>query len=143
MADKKTGTCRRECPRLYRQVALRVTELQYPMTNLESKPASTRDLAENGLCFTAAQPYDNGTVLQLAIDLKGWHHYLQNTVTVLDASAGAKPLTAIAEVVWSKESSSDKEKVLSFDIGVRFKDIYEDDLQAFKEYLERLLNRNG
>ena len=44
---------RRRYPRVERQASLLVTKLQYPMTNLEAKPAVTKNLAENGLCFTA------------------------------------------------------------------------------------------
>ena len=137
MADKRKGQCRRECPRVCRQVALTVTKLQYPMTDLEAKPATTKDLAETGLCFTTDELYDNGTVLQLAIDLRGWHHYLHTTAMLIDASNISRPLTAIAEVVWIKELP--EEEVGEYNIGVRFKDIYEDDLLAFKKYLERLL----
>ncbi|MCI5146201.1 MAG: hypothetical protein D3923_11895 [Candidatus Electrothrix sp. AR3] len=134
---KKTGKCRRECPRVCRQVTLQVTKLQYPMTDLEAKPATTKDMAETGLCFRTEELYDNGTVLQLAIDLRGWHHYLQTTATIVDASVLSRPLTAIAEVIWAKELPQDEEG--GYNIGVRFKDIYEDDLLAFKKYLERLL----
>jgi len=111
------------------------------MNDLETKPATTKDLAETGLCFTTDEVYDNGTVLQLAIDLRGWHHYLHDTAVILDISTESKPLTAIAEVVWTQELPEEEEG--EYNIGVRFKDIYEDDLLAFKKYLTRLLTLNA
>jgi hypothetical protein len=130
-----TGKCRREHPRLDRQASLMVTRLQYPMTNLEAKPAVTKNLAENGLCFTTEELYEPGSILQIAVELRGWQHYLNNIIAILDASAASKPLTAIAEVVWAQHFEDEG----TYDIGVRFKDIYEDDLRAFKKYLEKLL----
>ncbi|WP_417911984.1 PilZ domain-containing protein [Candidatus Electronema sp. TJ] len=133
-AGTMTGKCRRECPRLDRQASLMVTRLQYPMTNLEAKPAVTKNLAENGLCFTTEELYEPGTILQLAVELRGWQHYLNNIIAILDAGSASKPLTAIAEVVWAQHFEDEG----TYDIGVRFKDIYEDDLRAFKKYLEKL-----
>ena len=126
---------RRICPRIERQASLLVTRLQYPMTNLETKSAITKNLAERGLCFTADELYEPGSILQLAVDLKGWQHYLNNIIAVLDTGSASRPLTAIAEVIWAQQLPEDE----SYEIGVRFKDIYEDDLQAFKKYLEKLL----
>ncbi|WP_417916707.1 PilZ domain-containing protein [Candidatus Electronema sp. JC] len=132
-----TGKCRRESPRVDRQAALMVTKLQYPMTNLEAKPAVTKNLAENGLCFTSEELYEPGSILQLSVDLKGWQHYLNNIMAILDAGTASRPLTAIAEVVWTQHLPEESQ----YDIGVRFKDIYEDDLRAFKKYLEKLFGK--
>jgi hypothetical protein len=129
-----TAQCRRECPRVDRQASLLVTKLQYPMTNLEAKPATTKNLAENGLCFTADELYEPGTILQLSVHLHGWQHYLNSIIAILDTGTVNKPLTAIAEVVWAQQLPEEDK----YDIGVRFKDIYEDDLRAFKKYLEKL-----
>lgn len=115
-----------------------VTKLQYPMTNLEAKPATTKNLAENGLCFTAEELYEPGTILQLSVHLHGWQHYLNSIIAILDAGTASKPLTAIAEVVWAQQLQEEEK----YDIGVRFKDIYVDDLRAFKKYLEKLFRNS-
>jgi hypothetical protein len=128
---------RRKAPRLERQAALLVTKLQYPMTNLEAKPAITKNLAEHGLCFTAGELYEPGSILQLAIDLRGWQQYLNNIIAVLDTGSVSKPLTAIAEVIWAQQLHDEEQ----YEIGVRFKDIYEDDLKAFKQYLAKLFSQ--
>jgi hypothetical protein len=137
MAEKWTGKCTREYPRVERQAKLLVTRLQYPMSNLEAKPAVTKNLAENGLCFISAELYEPGTVLQLVVDLRGWQHYLNNIKSIVDTGTPFKPLTAIAEVIWAQRLPEDADA--RYDIGVRFRDIYEDDLKAFKQYLQKIL----
>jgi len=138
MDQKETGMCRRDFPRIPKQATMTVRRLEYPMTNVETKTAITKDLAQLGVCFTSSELYEPGAVLNLDIDLRGWQHYLQNTASILDAATMSKPLTAIAEVVWSKKLSADQ----GYEIAVRFKDIYEDDLQAFHKYLAGVFGRN-
>jgi hypothetical protein len=133
-----TVKCRREHQRVDREASLMVTKLQYPMTNLEAKPAITKNLAENGLCFSTDELYEPGTILQLSVHLHGWQHYLNSIIAILDAGTASKPLTAIAEVVWTQHFEDEGK----YDIGVRFKDIYEDDLRAFKKYLEKLFKNS-
>lgn len=140
MVSKKTGICRRKSPRIDKQVKLSVSKLQYPMTNAVVKAAVTGNVSETGLCFTTDVLYKNGTMLHLVIEFRGWQHYLQNTTAIVDAHAASKPLTAVSEVVWSKKRSDEKiYKDNSYIVGVLFKDIYEDDLRAFKKYLGMML----
>ena len=132
--------CRREAPRLDKQVKLKIGELQYPMTDVVMKIGYTNNVSENGLCFVANELFKNGTVVQLVVDLVGWQHYLRSTAAIIDVQAASKPLTAVAEVVWSKKIVDGKEK---YAVGVQFKDIYEDDLQAFKKYLGRIFDKKS
>jgi hypothetical protein len=135
MVCEKTEICRRKSPRIDKQVKLSVSKLQYPMTNAVVKAAVTGNVSETGLCFTTDVLYKNGTMLHLVVEFRGWQHYLQNTTAIVDAYAASKPLTAVAEVIWSKKRSDDT----SYIVGVLFKDIYEDDLRAFKKYLGMML----
>lgn len=140
MTDKKTGKCRRKTPRVDKQVKLSVGKLQYPMTNVDMKIGYTSNVSETGLCFTTDELFKNGTILQLVVELIGWQHYLRSTAAILDVETVSKPLTAVAEVVWSKKLTDNEEK---YAVGVLFKDIYEDDLQAFKKYLGRMLAKKS
>ncbi len=135
MDYQKTKKCRRKAPRIDKHVSLNVTKLQYPVTDAEMKTAITDNVSETGLCFTAEAPYSNGTVLQLVIDLQGWQHYIQNTSAIVDTGIAVKPLTALAEVIWSAKPDGKD----TYTVGVLFKDIYEDDLRAFKQYLGQML----
>ncbi|MCI5221562.1 MAG: PilZ domain-containing protein [Candidatus Electrothrix sp. AR4] len=139
MVCTKKGECRRKSPRIEKQVKLSVSKLQYPMTNAEMKTALTGNVSQTGLCFTTDELYKNGTMLQLVIELQGWQHFIQNTSAIVDTSIAVKPLTAVAEVIWSKKISDEQR----YTVGVLFKDIYEDDLQAFKKYLGRMLDKKN
>ena len=133
-----TDNCRRKSPRFDKQVKLTVGKLAYPMTNVDMRVGYTSNVSETGLCFTSDELFENGTILQLVIELVGWQHYLRSTSAILDADTVSKPLTAIAEVVWSKKLSDNEEM---YTVGVLFRDIYEDDLQAFKKYLGKMLGK--
>lgn len=140
MVYKTTGKCRRQSARVDKQVKLSVGKLQYPMTNVDMKVGHTSNVSEAGLCFTTDELFKNGTILQLVVELVGWQHYLRTTAAIIDAQTVSKPLTAVAEVVWSKKLTDNEEKYI---VGVQFKDIYEDDLQAFKKYLGKMLDKKS
>ncbi|RWX49364.1 PilZ domain-containing protein [Candidatus Electrothrix marina] len=140
MVNTTTGKCRRTSPRIDKQVKLSVGTLQYPMTNMDMKIGYTGNVSETGLCFTTDELFKNGTILQLVVELVGWQHYLRTTAAIIDEETASKPLTAVAEVVWSKKLTDNEEK---YAVGVLFKDIYEDDLQAFKKYLKRMIDKKS
>ncbi|CAK8720511.1 PilZ domain-containing protein [Candidatus Electrothrix aarhusensis] len=140
MTDKKTEKCRRSSRRVNKQVKLSISKLQYPMTNVDVKVGYTSNVSETGLCFTTDELFKNGAILQLVVELVGWQHYLRTTAAIIDVQTASKPLTAVAEVVWSKKMTDNEEK---YAVGVQFKDIYEDDLQAFKKFLRRMLDKKS
>ena len=68
--------------------------------------------------------------------LTGWHHHRNGLTAVLNEELSlTDELTVIAEVVWSNNSAS----VTGYDIGVKFINIYEDDMIALESYFSRLL----
>ncbi|WPD20786.1 MAG: PilZ domain-containing protein [Candidatus Electrothrix aestuarii] len=135
-----TENCRRNSPRFDKQVKLTVGKLSYPMNNVDMKIGYTSNVSETGICFTCDELFENGTVIQLVVELVGWQHYLQTTSAIIDSDTVSKPLTAIAEVVWSKKLTDSEDM---YAVGVLFKDIYEDDLQAFKKYLRKMLDKKS
>ena len=110
------------------------------MTNAAKKTGYTCNVSESGLCFTTNELFNNGTILQISVELMGWQHYLRTTAALVDVQSVAKPLTAVAEVVWSKKITDEEER---YAVGVQFKDIYEDDLHAFKTYLRKMLDKKS
>jgi hypothetical protein len=90
-----------------------------------------------GICFITAESYEPGILLNLDIDLRGWQQYLQNVFSIIDADTITKPLTAIAEVVWSKKMPGQQ----GYKVGVRFQDIYEDDLLALQKYFAKITEK--
>lgn len=138
MASTTAGKCRRKSPRIDKQVKLSISRLQYPMTDVEMKIGYTSNVSETGLCFTTDELFKNGTILQIIVEFMGWQHYLRTTTALVDVDSVSKPLTAVAEVVWSKKITDEEER---YAVGVQFKDIYEDDLHAFKTYLRKMLDK--
>ena len=134
---EKTGAERREYPRLSRQVSVTVKKLEYPMSNGSGETTMTRDLGQKGACFVVSELYDPGTIVNLEIGLRGWQHHLRSISSIVDADTMSKPLTVIAEVMWSKQCVDGK----GYEVGVRFNDIYEDDYQAFKTYLSNIIKK--
>lgn len=136
--DQKTAKKeKRENPRIPKEVAMTVTRLKFPLEKCMAATAVTKNINSQGLCFTVAKPFDTGTLVSIEINLQGWQHYLQNVFSIVDAATITKPLTAIAEVAWSKKLQADQ----GYAIGVCFKDIYEDDFLAFRTYLEKIADR--
>lgn len=125
---------KREFPRVPKNVTIVVKRLEYPLTSAKPNPAITKDVAGRGLCFVSTEAYEPGCLLCLEIELRGWQQYLQNVFSIVDAATVSKPLTAIGEVVWSKQLSSNK----GYRVGVCFQDIYEDDRKAFQKYLAKI-----
>ncbi len=139
---EKTGDERREFPRLPKEVSVKIKKLEYPMTD-DTVSAITRDLAETGARFATPELYQPGTMLNLEVELRGWQHHLQGITSIVDADTMSKPLSIIAEVMWSKECPEDN----CYEVGVRFNDIYENDYKAFKTYMtnvtEKLKEQTG
>ena len=129
---------KRQYLRIATDTVVKVSRLEYPTTSMPTETANTKDMSEKGICFTAPTLYQQGTLMNLKIELRGWQQYLHNVASIVDVALLTKPLTAIAEVRWSKKLPGGRK----YEIGVCFKDIYEDDYQAFMKYLEQLITRN-
>lgn len=121
---------KRQFLRIPQEADVAVSQLQYPMTG-NMVEATAKNLSEDGICFSTSTLFEKNTYVNLEIDLLGWQNYRQNVSSIVDTSSLTKPLTAIGVVVWSQPINGNKE----YEIGVRFHDIYEDDLRAFSTYL--------
>ena len=136
MAPLKTDHDNRDFPRLPKEVSVTITKLEYPFSTEADESGVLKNIAKGGLCLTVANAYEPETRLSLKINLKGWRRYLKSVASIIDDSAGTvatTPLTAIAEVVWISPSSDGV-----YEIGVKFLDIYEDEYNALKKYLENM-----
>jgi len=117
-----------------KEVPIEVQKVSYPLRKESGEMAVAKDIANNGICFEVPSELATKTLLSLKIGLPGWQHHKKNVTAIVDDAAAAAPLTAIAEVVWSKKLSSGK----GYSIGVKFLDIYEDDFNALKNYLRNI-----
>lgn len=134
MTPHSTDSEKRQFLRLPKETSVTVNRLEYPLTNARAEPVTAKNLSGNGICFTSPTKYQPNTLLDLKIELRGWQQHLHNISSIIDAATLTKPLTAIGEVMWSKELPQGE----GYEVGVFFKDIYEDDYRAFLKYMERI-----
>ncbi|MBM9614092.1 PilZ domain-containing protein [Desulfobulbus rhabdoformis] len=121
----------REWSRVEKTATLQVKQLSYPLASGPGAPGILCNISDEGLCFFIETAYKEKDQLCLSIDLLGWQHHRQGVSQLVNESMVKAPLTAIAEVVWSKKDQGEKR----FEIGARFVDIFEDDHKALKAYL--------
>jgi len=128
----------RECSRIPKGVHVEVKKIEYPLSNEPGEKSTTRNIAKRGICFTASTLYKPGEMLSLNIKLNGWHRHRKGLTSILNNQLSqADVLTVIAEVIWSKKSTSDS--MVVYDIGVKFINIYEDDQIALESYFSKIL----
>ncbi len=126
---------KRKFPRIPKEVAVNIKKLAYPLQEGPGERGTGKNIGENGICFSTPTSYEPKTMLSLEIKLTGWQHHKKNVSSMLDPLATTAPLTAIAEVIWSKKLSGGR----GYEVGVKFVDIYEDDYKALKKHLDRVV----
>ena len=126
MSKKKSEEESREFPRIPKEVSVEVNELTYPLPTEPGQVAKSKDISPVGVCFISSAFYKKGTILTVNIHLPGWQRHKKNLAVLLDDDELAKPLSVIAEVVWSKKGKKGE----GSEVGIKFRDINEDDYQA-------------
>lgn len=137
MAELKNDHDQRDFPRLPKQVPVAIAKLEYPFTAEAEQSAMLKNIAKGGIGLAVTDYYKPGTRLSLKISLKGWRRYLKSVASIMDDTAGTvaiAPLAAIAEVIWTSPLPDGA----GYEIGVKFLDIYEDEYNALKKYLENM-----
>ena len=122
---------KRKFPRIPKEVSINIKKLTYPMQEGHGESGTGKNIGENGICFFTPTSYKPKTMLSLEIRLTGWQRHKKNVSSILDHSKAKAPLTAIGEVVWSKKVMGRS----GYEVGIKFVDIYEDDLKALKKHL--------
>ena len=126
---------RRAFSRISKKVPIEINNLAFPLPEEPRETGTCTNLAQGGIGFAVPSAYEPKALLSLKIYLKGWQHHKKDVSSIVDASTATAPLTAIAEVVWSKKMSDGP----IYEAGAKFLDIYEDDYVAFKKHLRNIL----
>lgn len=136
LSQQNNKTTDRKCTRVPRGVEIEIKKIEYPLSNESGETSTTRNIAKRGICFSSDTQYKTGDTLSINMKLKGWHRHRKGLTAILnDELSKTDLLTVIAEVMWIKESASTR----GFDVGVKFINIYEDDLLALEKYFSKLL----
>ena len=139
MPKKNKNITARECTRIPKEIQIEVKKIEYPLSNEPGDYGTTKDIAKQGICFTTATQYEAGETLSLNMKINGWHRHRKGLKTILSNEISeADMLTVIAEVIWTKKSD-DKQ---GYDIGVKFINVYEDDMIALEKYFSTVLTED-
>ncbi|MDH5388606.1 MAG: PilZ domain-containing protein [Gammaproteobacteria bacterium] len=139
MPKNNKNNITRECTRVPKEVQIEIKTIEYPLSNNSTEEGITLDIAEHGICFTTSTDYKQGKMLSLDMKINGWHRHRKGLKTILSNELSeADTLTVISEVIWSKKSVDHQ----GYDIGVKFINIYEDDMIALKKYFSEILADN-
>ncbi len=130
----KTGKEKRRFPRISSSAVVESTRLTYPLEAGSSDLGLSRNIGPDGICLKTPTPFKAGDILSLKIDLPGWQRHKHSVAAIVDDAKAVAPLTAVVEVVWCKEITGEE----GYEMGVRFRDIYEDDRKALLRYLDTL-----
>lgn len=91
--------------------------------------SSYKDVSGGGLLVDSAKAYPLGTLLKLELLVPGWGRYQNHFGPVQDAES--RPLVALGKVVRVEQMDSG-----GYELGVKFQNVYPDDLEALVKFLE-------
>lgn len=111
---------------------MEVSILSYPLSKEPGTQVLGSNISAGGICFFVQDFYEDKTMLNLKIRLKGWQGY-KKPFSRLHDIAEESPLTAIGEVAWCRASDTGS----GFYVGLRFVNIYEDDYKALTAYISK------
>ena len=131
MTPPESSIEKRQFQRIPETVTISVKKIAYPMTEDAAIEGIGKNISAGGVCFAVPQPYEPGDLLSLQVNLTGWQRHKNSYAAVIDDELAMAPLTAVVKVAWCQVKADTQ----SYDIGVTFENIYEDDFQALKKYL--------
>jgi hypothetical protein len=129
VADQNDHEDYRRYPRLPKEVKVEVSQLTYPLPAVPAEITRSKNISPMGLCFLSSELFATGVILTVDIYLAGWQRHKKGLAVILDNAALSRPLSVIGEVVWNSEDPTGKEHL----IGIKFRDIAEDDFQAIEK----------
>ncbi len=120
--------------RLARSAQITCREVAYPLESAPEVGVRMVDVSEGGVRLEAPSAFRPGTLLKVSLALPGWQRHTAGFLRYGEETV-AKPLVAVGEVVRSTAAGE------SYEIGVRFLDIWTDHWNAMRLYLEGERNR--
>ncbi len=121
---------KRSFERASKQGVVDVSHLTYPLVECRRVRVELMDIGGGGLCVRMPQAVEVGTLLSLAVTLKGFSSHRRPSSRYED-SLREIPFAAIVEVVRCKKVEDGG----AWELGMRFVDIQEEDHQALLRYL--------
>ena len=119
---------RRQYQRIPLEASLSFQELSF---HKGESPATSsyKDVSGGGLLVESARAFPLGTLLKLELRVPGWGRYQNHFGPVHEAEV--RPLVALGKVVRVEQMDSG-----GYELGVKFQNVYPDDLNALVKFLE-------
>lgn len=125
----------RDYPRIPKETHVTMHKLDNPFQLGEGQNVLAKNISLNGLCFLAEEQLEPQTLVTVKIELNGLGRHMKSVTSIIEDRGTKAPLSAIAEVVWSKPLDEGQ-----YETGVKFVNIYEDELRALKRYLSSIID---
>jgi c-di-GMP-binding flagellar brake protein YcgR len=126
---KKKAVEKREYFRLPEEFKLTFRPLEFPLGKHPAKESKLKDVSGGGMLIESKEAYEMGTILQLEINLEGWYKHRSSFFKSTTEKAN-EPLTVIGEVVRIEKFDDN-----TYDIGIRFTNVYDDDHTSLIKYI--------
>ena len=91
--------------------------------------SSYKDVSTGGLLVESPKAYPLGTLLKLELRVPGWGRFQNHFGPAQDVEV--RPLVALGQVVRVEQLDQG-----GYELGVKFQNVYPDDLEALTKFLE-------
>jgi hypothetical protein len=135
--ETKRTTCkaeRRIYPRIKTKAKILTGQVTYPIDEDNFARGISNNISLGGIMVNTETHFEKGSLIQLRIELPGWHKFHPGFIGVLEDSIGS-PFIAICEVLRCEQSDQ------GFATAAKFINIDPDDFVAFQGFLEDQASR--
>jgi c-di-GMP-binding flagellar brake protein YcgR len=128
---------KRKFSRIEKNSIIEFKELDFPIINDGFVSSRIKNISANGLIFPSDKKVEIDTILNLKVKLIGWDKE-KDDFFKYDETAISEPLSILGRVVRVVKATKDK----SYEIGVEFINVSEDDRDALKKFIMKKLDKN-
>ncbi len=127
---EKEDQNRREYVRIPKKYRVEVQEFVFPLKRQKKTVVECADISAGGLKINCNQRFTNGEKVQVKVFIPSFNKYHPGFFKVFESDLG-QFLQAVAEVAWVREQIP----MVSYEIGLKFVDVYEDDWNALRKMI--------
>ncbi len=106
--------------------------MAFPLNAQKMISVQSADISTGGLRISCSRHFSLGDKVQVRIYILSLNKYHPGYFKAFESDTG-QYLQAVAEVAWMKESVP----LVRYEVGLKFLDVYEDDLQALRQLILR------
>jgi len=124
--------------RLPKEFRVEVSEFRFPLARQPKIELQCVDISEGGLCVTCARKFSPGDKLQVRIYIPSFNKYHPGFFKVFESDIG-QYVQVIAEVARVDEVAP----LSSYELGLRYLDVDEDDKRALHAFIQKAVERGS